>query len=214
VNDCLAWSDRRPAQWLLDNIPVNERWCLVHCTHVSTAETERLAASRAVVGLCPTTEGNLGDGVFPFVRFRGWRGRYGIGSDSGVSQTPVEELRWLEYSQRLAIRRRNVTASSERPAVGTNLWREAACGGAQALGRAAGAIAPGLRADLVVLDAEHVNLDGRQADRLMDALLFCGNERLVRHVMVGGKWVVRDAHHPEEAAIEARYRQVQKRLLA
>lgn len=214
VNDCLAWSDQRPVQWLLDNMPVDERWCLVHCTHVSSLETERLAASGAVVGLCPTTEGNLGDGVFPFTRFRSKGGRYGIGSDSEVCQTPVEELRWLEYSQRLALRRRSVTASAERPAVGTNLWREAASGGARALGRAAGAIAPGLRADLVVLDGRHVNLDGRQGDRLMDALVFCGSERLVRHTMVGGRWVVRDGHHREEEGIEAHYRRIQKELLA
>jgi formimidoylglutamate deiminase len=214
VNDCLAWADQRPVQWLLDNMPVSERWCLVHCTHVSSVETERLAASGAIVGLCPTTEGNLGDGVFPFMRFREKGGKFGIGSDSEVSQTPVEELRWLEYSQRLALRRRNITATPERPAVGSNLWREAASGGGKALGRPMGAIAPGMRADLVVLDSNHVNLDGRQGDRLMDALLFSGNERLVKHVMVGGKWIVRDGHHPDEAAIEARYRQVQKQLLA
>jgi len=214
VNDCLAWCDQRPAQWLLDNMPVNARWCLVHCTHVSSAETERLAASGAVVAICPTTEGNLGDGVFPFTRFRSKEGRYGIGTDSQVSQSPIEELRWLEYSQRLALRRRSVTASEDRPAVGTNLWREAAAGGAQALGRPMGAIAPGLRADLVVLDGLHVNLDGRQGDRMMDALLFCGNDRLVRHVMVGGRWVVRDRHHSAEEGIEAHYRHIQKRLLA
>jgi len=214
VNDCLAWSDQRPAQWLLENMPVDSRWCLVHCTHVSTVETERLAASGAVVGLCPTTEGNLGDGVFPFIRFRGRNGRYGVGSDSEVCQTPVEELRWLEYSQRLALRRRSIAASAERPAVGTNLWREAASGGAQALGRRMGSIAPGMRADLVVLDGRHINLDGREGDRLMDALLFCGNECLVRHVMVGGKWVVRDGHHPAEEGIEAHYRRVQSELLA
>jgi formimidoylglutamate deiminase len=214
VNDCLQWSDLRPAQWLLEQAGVDKRWCLIHCTHVSTPETERLAACGCVVGLCPSTEGNLGDGVFPFMRFRDKGGRFGIGSDSQVSQSPIEELRWLEYSQRLTLRRRNVTASSEHPAVGTNLWREAATGGAQALGRPMGAIAAGHRADLVVLDGEHVNLDGRSGDRLMDALIFCGNERLVKHVMVGGRWIVRHGHHPEEKAIEARYRQVQRALLA
>jgi formimidoylglutamate deiminase len=214
VNDCLAWSDRRPAQWLMENMAVDKRWCLIHCTHVSTPETERLASCGCIVGLCPTTEGNLGDGVFPFMRFRDKGGRYGIGSDSQMSQSPVEELRWLEYSQRLALRRRNIAASPEKPAVGTNLWREAASGGAQALGRPMGAIAPGLRADLVVLDASHVNLEGRSGDRIMDALVFCGSDRLVKHVMVGGKWVVRDGHHPQEAPIEARYRQVQKALLS
>ena len=214
VNDCLEWSDLRPAQWLLEQAGVDKRWCLIHCTQVSTPETERLAACGCVVGLCPSTEGNLGDGVFPFMRFRDKGGRFGIGSDSQVSQSPVEELRWLEYSQRLALRRRNISASTEHPAVGTNLWREAASGGGQAMGRPMGAIAPGNRADFVVLDGEHVNLDGRSGDRLMDALLFCGNERLVKHVMVGGRWIVRDGHHPDEKTIEARYRQVQRALLA
>jgi formimidoylglutamate deiminase len=214
VNDCLAACDKRPAQWLLDELGIDGRWCLVHCTHVSSPETERLAGCGCVVGLCPSTEGNLGDGVFPFMRFRDKGGRFGIGSDSQVSQSPVEELRWLEYSQRLALRRRNITASAERPAVGTNLWREAAAGGAQALGRRAGVLAVGARADLVVLDGAHVNLDGRSGDRLMDALVFLGNERLVKHVMVGGRWVVRDGHHADEARVELRFRQVQKQLLA
>jgi len=167
-----------------------------------------------VVGLCPTTEGNRGDGIFPLPRFREERGRWGIGGDSHVSQTPVEELRWLEYVQRLAARRRNIAASTAQPSVGATLWREAAAGGAQALARPMGAIAPGMRADFVVLDPEHINLVGRSGDRLLDAFLFAGNGQMIRHVMVGGKWVVRDGRHPDEAAIAARYRQVQKQLYA
>lgn len=214
VNDCLTWSEKRPAQWLLDNMPVDARWCLVHCTNLSTPESEKLAASGAVVALCPTTGANLGDGTFPFARYREKHGRFGIGGDSHVSQTPVEELRWLEYSQRLALRRRNIAASEDRPSVGTYLWREAASGGAQALGRPAGVIAPGMRADLVVLDSAHVNLVGRRGGALLDSLVFCGNECLVRHVMVGGRWVVRDSHHPAEDAIAERYRKVRKALAA
>ena len=214
VNDCLAWSDLRPVQWLLENMPLGPRWCLVHCTHLSSLETERLAASGAVAALCPTTEGNLGDGVFPFLRFREKGGRFAIGSGANVSLTPVEELRWLEYGQRLQLRRRNVAATPARRSVGTTLWSEAAHGGAQALGRPMGAIAPGLRADLVVLDAGHVHLEGRSGDRITDALLFLGNDRLVKHVMVAGRWLIRDGHHGEEAAIEARFRQVQTKLLS
>ena len=214
VNDCLTWCDCRPAQWLIDNMPIDSRWCLVHCTHVSSAECERLSATGAVVGLCPTTEGNLGDGIFPFLRYREKGGRYAIGSDSHVSQTPVEELRWLEYAQRLTMRRRNVTASEDHPSVGFNLWREAASGGAQALGRPMGMIAPGRRADLVVLDREHVNLIGKKGDALLDALLFSGNDCLVRHVMVGGRWMVRDGRHPDEEKFAARYKVVKKALMA
>ena len=214
VNDCLTWSEKRPAQWLLDNMPVDARWCLVHCTNVSTPETEKLAASGAVVGLCPTTGANLGDGTFPFARYREKQGRFAIGGDIHVSQTPVEELRWLEYNQRLALRRRNIAASESSPSVGTFLWREAASGGAQALGRKAGSIAPGRRADLVVLDGAHINLAGRRGDALLDSLVFCGSARMVRHAMVGGRWVVRDGHHLEEGAIAARYAKVRSALMA
>jgi formimidoylglutamate deiminase len=212
VNDCLSWSEKRPAQWLLDNMPVDARWCLVHCTNVSTPETEKLAASGAVVGLCPTTGANLGDGTFPFARFREKQGRFAIGGDIHVSQTPVEELRWLEYNQRLALRRRNIAASESSPSVGGSLWREAASGGAQALGRKAGGIAPGMRADLVVLDDAHINLAGRRGDALLDSLIFCGSERMVRHVMVGGRWLVRDGHHSQQEAIAARYAKVRSAL--
>lgn len=214
VNDCLTWSEKRPTQWLLDNMPVDARWCLVHCTNVSTPESEKIAASGAVVGLCPTTGANLGDGTFPFARYREREGRFAIGGDMHMSQTPVEELRWLEYNQRLALRRRNIAASESSPSVGGYLWREAASGGAQALGRKAGSIAPGMRADFVVLDVTHVNLAGRRGDALLDSLVFCGSERLVRHVMVGGRWVVRDGHHPEEEAIAARYAKVRSALMA
>lgn len=214
VNDCLAWSDLRPVQWLLEHMPVGPRWCLVHATHVASAEAERLATSGVTAGLCPTTEGNLGDGIFPFFRFREKQGRYAIGGDSHVSQSPVEELRWLEYGQRLILRRRNIAASEVAPSVGSNLWREAAAGGAQALGQTAGAIATGRRADLVVLDGGHLNLADRHGERISDALLFSGTECLVKHVMVGGKWLVRDGHHADEAAIAGRFRKIQKALLS
>lgn len=214
VNDCLSWDDKRPVQWLLDNMPVNERWCFIHCTHVSMTEAERLAQSGAVTGLCPTTEGNLGDGIFPFLRYREKGGRFGIGSDSNVSRSPVDELRWLEYLQRVSLRRRNVVATPSHPSVGTNLWRGAATGGAQALGRPMGAIEPGLRADLVVLDGNHIDLAERSGEGVMDAFIFAAAGNAIRHVMVSGNWVIRDGHHAREGLIESRYRQVQKLLIA
>ena len=213
VNDCLTWSDQRPAEWLLNNAPVDNRWCLVHCTHVTSSEVERIAASGAVVGMCPTTEGNLGDGIFPFMRYRNKQGRYAIGGDSHLSRDPAEELRWAEYGQRLTLRRRAVSASSSQPSVGTNLWREAAAGGAQAVGRQMGKIAPGMRADLVVLDGDGVELAGRSGDWISDTLLVCAGTRLVRHVMVGGQWVIRDGEHPRGSSIASRYRSVARKLV-
>src|SRR5204863_2209024 len=182
----------------LENCAVDGRWCLVHATHLSASEVTGLAASGAVAGLCPSTEANLGDGIFPLLNYRGASGRWGIGGDSHVSRDPAEELRLLEYMQRVVARRRNITVSSVSPAVGTTLWLEAAAGGAQALGREMGALAEGKRADLVVLDAEHPDLTAKRGDAIANALIFSGSADLVRDVMVAGRWVVQERHHALE----------------
>lgn len=214
VDDCVAWSGERPVAWLLDHAPVDARWCLVHCTHLDDAEVARLAASGAVAGLCPTTEANLGDGVFRLPEYLAAGGRFGVGSDSHVARDPAEELRLLEYTQRLARLERNVAASPARPSVGATLWESAARGGAQALGLRAGALAPGYRADLVVLDGAQVDLADRRGDAVLDALLFSGGSGLVRDVMVGGRWVVRQGRHAAEESAAEGYRAALTRLLA
>ncbi len=214
VEDSVACSGKRPVEWLLEHLPVDRRWCLVHATHLTEAEMRGLAQSGAVAGLCPTTEGNLGDGIFPLPGYRAAGGRFGIGSDSQVSRNPFEELRLLEYVQRLVLKRRNVTAGSVSPAVGTTLWLEAAAGGAQAIGRACGAIAKGKRADLVVLDGARPDIAGRMGDRIANAAVFSGSEGLVRDVMVGGQWKVQQGRHPDEEAATAAYAAVLKSLLA
>jgi formimidoylglutamate deiminase len=217
VEDCHAWSGQRPVEWLLDHAPVDEHWCLVHATHMTTDETGRLARSGAVAGLCPTTEANLGDGVFAAVDYQSAGGAYGIGSDSHISVSPIEELRWLEYAQRLVLRRRNVLAppaGNESRSVGAALYRGALAGGAQALGRQIGRLAPGARADLVVLDGESPALLGRSEDQLLDSLVFAGNTNPVRDVMVGGRWRVREGRHGAEAAVLDRYRAAVRALLA
>jgi formimidoylglutamate deiminase len=212
VADCLAWSGARPVQWLLDHAPVGPRWCLVHATHVDDAERARLAASGAVAGLCQTTEANLGDGFFPLRPFLAEGGRFGIGSDSNVSTSPIEELRWLEYVRRLESRARNVTETRQGASVAAGLLARAATGGAQALGRNAGEIAPGRLADLVVLDPEHPALIGRQGLSLLDAWVFSGNTSPVRHVMVRGAWVVRFGIHLRGREIEKRFAGTMHRL--
>jgi formimidoylglutamate deiminase len=195
VEDCLAWSRQRPVAWLLDHAPVGPRWCLVHATHIDAAERRALAASGAVVGLCQTTEANLGDGIFPLRPYLEEGGRFGIGSDSNVSASPVEELRWIEYVRRLESRARNVTETRPGLSVAAALLDRATSGGAAAAGRNTGAIVPGRLADLVVLDPEHPALVGRQRLALLDTWLFSGNATPVRHVMVQGRWVVRDGAH-------------------
>ncbi|MCU6496383.1 formimidoylglutamate deiminase [Rugamonas sp. A1-17] len=207
VQQSLDWSGSRPVQWLLDQVDVNERWCLVHATHLVRDEVDRMARSGAVAGLCPTTEANLGDGLFPLEQFLAEGGRFGIGSDSHISQSAVEELRWLEYGQRLQHQRRNIAVSAGERNVGDFLWQGALRGGAQASGRPVGALAPGRRADMIVLDDQHPNLYGLALDEVLGSFVFCGNDNLVKDVMVGGQWVVRNQQHVAQQAIAARFKQ-------
>ena len=154
VDDCLAWSGRRPVEWLLDRLPVDDRWCVIHATHIDAGEINRLAASGCVVGLCPTTEANLGDGIFPGTAYRAAGGKFGIGSDSQVSLSVAEELRLLEYTQRLRDQRRVRFADSQTPSTGRTLFEAALKGGAQALAQPIGEIAVGRLASLVVFDGD------------------------------------------------------------
>jgi formimidoylglutamate deiminase len=207
VQQSLDWSGRRPVQWLQENMDMDQRWCLIHATHLTDDEVSGIARSGAVAGLCPTTEANLGDGLFPLESFLAQGGVFGIGSDSHVSQSAVEELRWLEYGQRLQHQRRNIAVSDAQRNVGDFLWQGALRGGAQAAGRPVGALAPGLRADILVLDDAHPNMFGLALDEVLGSLVFSGNDNLVKDVMVGGQWVVRNQQHVAQQAIAARFRQ-------
>ena len=213
VEECAATLGRRPVEWLLENAAVDARWCLVHATHMTAEETRALARSGATAAICPTTEANLGDGLFPLPAYREAHGRWGMGSDSHVSRDPVEELRLLEYGQRLLSRRRNVVSAGPSTAVGTTLWREAASSG-PALGRKMGSLAPGFRADFVVLDGEAPDLAGHRGDALANALLFSGTTGLVRDVAVAGRWVVREGRHARAEAAAADFRRAVGELLA
>ena len=214
VRQCVDYSGRRPVQYLYDQVDVDARWCLVHATHVQPDEVALMAASGAVAGLCPTTEANLGDGLFPLAEFIAAGGRFGVGSDSHVSQSPVEELRWLEYGQRLQRQQRNVAATPDQRHVGDYLWQAALRGGAQASGRKLGALAPGCRADLLVLDEAHVNLCGVAIENVLGSLLFCGNDNLVRDVLCGGRWQVRGGRHVAQDAIATAYKRTLAQLRA
>lgn len=204
VDDCLAWSGARPVQWLLDNVGLDRRWCLIHATHLTADETTRMAKSGAVAGLCPVTEANLGDGVFPAVDFFAQGGAFGVGTDSNVLIDAAGELRALEYSQRLTRRGRAVLADKEASTGGT-LYRRALAGGAQATGGTTG-IAVGQAADFVSLETDDLAYAGRSDDALLDSLVFAGPKRAIRTVWRRGRVVVENGRHVGRAQIEARYR--------
>ncbi len=201
VEECLAAVKARPVEWLLDNAPVDARWCLIHATQMNAQEVADLAASGAVAGLCPSTEASLGDGVFPLRPYLAAGGRFGIGTDSQVGVSPRDELRLLELGQRLTLRERAVATSEAMPHPGRRLLDAALAGGAQASGRRIGAIAPGMRCDLVVLDDAHPSLVGREGDRLLDAWVFSGQANPVSRVICGGRLVVEDGRHVARAVI-------------
>jgi formimidoylglutamate deiminase len=197
VDACIAWSGQRPVEWLLDHAPVDGRWCLVHATHMSAEESRRAAATNAVAGLCPTTEANLGDGIFDVPTWRAAGGCWGVGSDSHACVNAAEELMMLEYSQRLHARQRNVIAGETQRFVATAMTLEAVAGGAQASGRPAAGLAGGQRADLVVLDTAHPLLAGLGSpDAMLAAHVFASHRRSAIHsVWVGGRRAVLDGLH-------------------
>ncbi|WP_136163360.1 formimidoylglutamate deiminase [Sphingomonas flavalba] len=213
VEDCLAWSGARPVAWLLANAAVDARWCLVHATHMTADEAAALAASGAVAGLCPVTEANLGDGIFPAKPFLAAGGRYGVGSDSNVLIDATEELRLLEYGQRLAARGRNRLARAAGDSTGDTLYRAAVAGGGQALGVAVG-IAPGHPADLIGLRGEHPSFAGRRGPALADALVFAAGRGAIDRVWRRGRAVVAGGRHVARDAVAARYRRCVARLIA
>jgi formiminoglutamate deiminase len=213
VEDCLAFTGLRPVEWLLAHAGLDERWCVVHATHLTDAEVNALARSGAVAGLCPITEANLGDGVFPAPAYCGARGRWGIGTDSHIRLDAAGELRQLEYSQRLVHRRRNVLARPDQPSSGTSLFEAALSGGAQALALPVGAIAAGCRADFLELDGAHPDLAGRGPELTLDTWLFAAGRSLIRQVIAGGQTVVEHGRHRLRDRIDATYRRVLGRLL-
>jgi len=212
VEDHMRFTGSRPVAWLLDNAPVDRHWCFVHATHMTPEETAGLALTGAVAGLCPTTEANLGDGLFPLTAFLDAGGLIGIGSDSHVSVSPVEELRWLEYGQRLSSLARNVAAPHAGGSTARRLTDAVLDGGARAIGRPVGAIEAGRGADWIVVVDAHPQLFGRDGDAFLDSFVFSGNANPVRHVMVGGAWKVRDGRHADEETIAQRYRDTVRRL--
>jgi formimidoylglutamate deiminase len=208
VTACERATGRRPIELLLDQSLLTNHWCIVHATHATASELQGIADADAVVCVSVSTEANLGDGFFDAARFLRLDGRLCVGSDSQSTVSPSEELRWLEYQQRLRKKRRGVLAARSEAHVGTRLWRDAAHNGARAIGQAVGEIAVGKRADWLVLDSSHPAMAGAAEDGALDRLLFAGADKAISHVMVGGKWVIKDHRHPADEHVRADFARV------
>lgn len=213
VEASLAFSGARPVEWLLANAGVDHHWCLIHATHLTESETDGLAAAGAVAGLCPVTEANLGDGIFPAARYLAAGGAFATGTDSNILIDPAQELRTLEYSQRLSHRARNVLASESSPSVGRTLFDGAHAGGAQALGIGHG-LKVGASADLVTLDGRHPALHGRVGDQILESWIFAARTGCVDTVWRAGHKLVSDGRHKNREAVCQRYRSTLDRILA
>lgn len=213
VEASLKITGRRPVELLMDTIPLDRRWCLIHATHLTDTERDGIARSGAVAGLCPITESSLGDGIFDGIRYAQAGGAYGVGSDSNIQIDAGSELRQLEYSQRLRDRRRALFAE-EKASTGLALWQAACAGGARACGRSIGAIAPGHRADFITLDIDHPALVGRSGAEAVDSAIFAANAMPLRDVVVGGRRVVAEGRHLARDSVRKRFAGVMRRLLA
>jgi formimidoylglutamate deiminase len=214
VRACERATGRRPIELLLDRALLTQHWCVVHATHATAEEFEGIAAANATVCVSISTEANLGDGFFDTARFFKANGRLCIGSDSQSTVNPAEELRWLEYQQRLRKRRRVVLATKDESHVGTRLWRDAAVNGAQAIGQPVGTIAIGRRADWLVLDASHPAMAGAAADTALDRLVFAGADKSIRDVMVAGRWVVKNRKHGADDQMRESFARIMHGLAA
>lgn len=214
VNDCLEFYGKRPVEWLTGQFDVNERWCLVHATHMNAEEVKRVAESKAVVAICTTTEANLGDGFFPMLDYKQQQGRWSVGSDSHISVSAVEELRWLEYQQRLAQQSRTVLVDKEFSSNGAWLWLQAATAGAQSLGQKAGVLKVGCQADFIELNPDSFALLGKENDQLVDSFIFnhqFSNDS-IRSVWVKGQCQVEAGVHRNEEVIRQNYSKSISRL--
>lgn len=212
VDECIATHGAKPLRWLLDNVEIDDNWCLIHATHTDEKELASLATTSAVICLCPTTEANLGDGIFPLKVWKTLEGGMAIGSDSQISIDPFEELRWLEYEHRLILRSRNVVAMSPNIHTGETLFRDAVGGGHRACGQWRTPLAPGSNADLITCSEDNPKLAGHSSKSILDALTFCGIHNAIDKVMVSGKWVVKDGKHVASSTLAKEYADCLKKL--
>jgi len=212
VDDSISFSGKRPVEWLYENFEIEDRWCLIHATHLSDDEMGMIAKSGAIVGLCPTTEANLGDGIFPLKTFLDMGGNFGIGSDSHISVSAIEELRLLEYGQRLDMQKRNIATSEKEVHTGTNLYNKALRGGSMASGFKNNEIKTGNRADLIVLDRNAPTLLATHDNHIIDRFIFNGNQNVIQHVFVAGEHLINNYMHANEEQIYDKFKMVMEGL--
>ncbi|MDO6486378.1 formimidoylglutamate deiminase [Colwellia sp. 6_MG-2023] len=214
VNDCLNYYTKRPVEWLINNMKIDESWCLIHATHINEKEQQGIIDHNAVVGICPTTEANLGDGIFPTTDFLALGGSFAIGSDSHISVSPIEELRWLEYTQRLIKQQRALITSTNVASVGQSLWQKSAASGAQSTNSNTGVLSIGKQADLLVIDDNKTALFANKNQYLLDSIIFASQHNTIKDVMVNGSWVVLDGRHPKEQVSADKFAQLLTKLSA
>ena len=213
VNDCIAWSGQRPVEWLNNTIGLNARWSLIHATHINDNEIKSIANSGAVIGLCPSTEANLGDGIFSATQYLKHNGNWGIGSDSHISVSIKDELRTLEYSQRFRDQQRNRLHDKSNTKVGDYLFTQAHCGGNQALSVNNG-LEVGQRADFMVLDTSNPFIGSRKSEDIINSWIFASNENVIKDVYVAGKLVIEDFCHPLQAESNNHFSDLMKRIFS
>jgi formimidoylglutamate deiminase len=213
VEEAIKYLGMRPVHWLYHNFDIDSRWTLIHATHINQKELDLILNSSATVGLCPITEANLGDGVFPVLEYQSEEGAYGIGTDMNISTCVASELRLLEYGQRLFRKKRNILANGSYKSTGETIFTRALCGGAQALRMGAGAIQKGYRADFVVLDEQSPNFIGKKMQDVFDSWIFTGNYNPVKDVYVNGKLVIKNNRHKDEEKIYSNFKNVMESIL-
>ena len=217
MDECVAQLGTTPARWLFEQFALDDRWTFIHATHCDASEIAQIADHGVTVGLCPTTEADLGDGIFDLVALHQAGGRFGIGSDGNTVLDPAEELRQMEFAQRLTRQHRAILVAPDNPTTahaGRRLYDLALAGGAQALVQPVGALLPGLRADLLELDPDHPALFAHSSATALDSWIFTSAPGAVRNVMVGGAWQIRDRHHASEDAITRNFRQAMRAVAA
>ena len=205
VDEILHYLGARPVEWVLDNMAIDARCCFIHLTQMQPDETAALAKTGAIAGLCPITEANLGDGIFDGVNWLNRGGRIAIGSDSNIRISLSEELRALEYSQRLRDRSRAALATADK-STGRRIFDEITTGGAMAAGRKTGRIEAGYFADVMALDGRAIDLVGRSGDAVLDSFVVAADDRLVRDVWAAGRHMVTAGKHRHNLSITKAYR--------